>query len=107
MIVTKLVCRTASVMFTISIKMARGIIHANKPSPSFVCNENVFYDLQCKSCSSMKDDIQVLVNEMKSMTEIISILKEELKHHDSASHVQVNRLQILYIAVSAPNWKLS
>ena len=65
--------------------MATGIIHANKASPSFVCNENVFCDLQCKSCSSMKGDIQVLVNEMKSMTEIISILKEELKHHDAAS----------------------
>ena len=33
----------------------------------------------------MKGDIQVLVNEMKSMTEIISILKEELKYHGAAS----------------------
>ena len=59
-------------------KMATGSIHVNKASPSFVCKEDVFCDLQCKSCSFMKGDIQVLVNEMKSMTEIISILKEEL-----------------------------
>jgi hypothetical protein len=36
----------------------------------------------------MKDGIQVLVNEIKSMTEIISILKEELKYHDAASREQ-------------------
>ena len=30
----------------------------------------------------MKDGFQVLVNEVKSLTEIISILKEELKHQD-------------------------
>ena len=55
--------------------MATGIIQANKVSPSFVCKEDMFCDLQCKSCSFMKGDFQVLVNEMKSMTEIISILK--------------------------------
>jgi len=65
--------------------MATGIIQANKVSPSFVCKEDMFCDLQCKSCSFMKGDIQVLVNEMKSMTEIISILKEELKYHGAAS----------------------
>jgi hypothetical protein len=64
--------------------MGTGIIHANKASPSFVCKEDVFCDLQCK-CSFMKGDIQVLVNEMKSMTEIICILKEELKYHGAAS----------------------
>ena len=60
--------------------MTTGIIHANKASPSFVCKEDVFCDLQCKSCSFMKGDF-----EMKSMTEIIIILKEELKYHGAAS----------------------
>jgi len=32
---------------------------------------------------SLKKDLQVLVNELKSMTEIISVLKDELKY-DSA-----------------------
>jgi hypothetical protein len=71
--------------FRIIGAMATGIVHTNKASPSFVCNEDEFCDLQCKSCSLMKSNFQVLVNEMKSMTEIISILKEELKHHGSAS----------------------
>ena len=65
--------------------MATGTVHTNKASPSFVCNEDEFYDLQRKSCSLMKSNFQVLVNEMKSITEIISILKEELKHHGAAS----------------------
>jgi len=97
--------------------MATGSVHVNKASPSFVCKEDVFCDLQCKSCSFMKGDIQVLVNEMKSMTEIISILKEELKYHGAASQERrtistctgepSSNSQILNIAVSALNWKLS
>jgi len=65
--------------------MVTGTTHAIKVSPNFVRNKEVFCDSQCKSCSSTKDGIQVLVNEVKSMTEIISILKEELKYQDALS----------------------
>jgi len=34
----------------------------------------------------MKIEFQVLVNEIKSMTEIISILKEDLKYYSATSH---------------------
>jgi hypothetical protein len=56
--------------------MAEEIVHANTASPSFVGNEDVSYKLQCLSCSRMKSDFEILVNKIKSMTEIISILNE-------------------------------
>jgi hypothetical protein len=64
--------------------MVTGIVHANRASPNFVGNEDVFCNLQCQSCSLMKSDFQAFVNEIKSMTEIISILKE-LKYHSVTS----------------------
>jgi len=42
------------------------------------------YNSECQCCSHLKRDFQVFVNEIKSMTEIINIQKEELKH-DSAT----------------------
>jgi len=40
-----------------------------------------------QSCSLLKKYLRVLVNELKSMTEIISVLKDELKYdcHETAS----------------------
>jgi hypothetical protein len=38
----------------------------------------------------MKSDFQALVNEIKSMTEIISILKEELKYHSATSQERMS-----------------
>jgi hypothetical protein len=72
-------------MSTDFYKMATGIVHANRATPSFVGNEDVFCNLQCQSCSLIRSDFQALVNEIKSMTETISILKEELKHHSATS----------------------
>jgi hypothetical protein len=69
-------------------KLATGIVHANTASPSFVVNEDASCNLQCQSCSLMKSDFEVLVNETKSLTEIISILKEEQKYHSATSQEQ-------------------
>ena len=68
--------------------MATGLVHANTAAPSFVGNEDVSYNLQSQSCSLMKSNFEVLVNEIKSLTEIISILKEEQKYHSATSQEQ-------------------
>ena len=68
--------------------MATGLVHVNTASPSFVGNENVSYNLQCQSCSLMERNFEVLVNEIKSLTEIISILKEVQKHQSATSQEQ-------------------
>ena len=49
-------------------------------SPGFIRNNAVFCNSECQSCSLLKSDFKVLVNEIKSMTETINILKEELIH---------------------------
>ena len=48
--------------------------------PSFVTSDGVFRVSECQICSLLKKDLQVLVNELKSMTEIINVLKGELKY---------------------------
>jgi len=59
--------------------MAADPIHAKEASPSFVRSDKVFCNSACH-CSLLKRDIQVFVNEIKSMTEIINILKEDLNY---------------------------
>ena len=59
--------------------MAEDPTHAKEASPSFFFRSDVFCDSECQ-CSHLKRDFQVFVNEIKSMTEIIKILKEELKY---------------------------
>jgi hypothetical protein len=68
--------------------MATGFVHANAASPSFVGNEDVSCYLQCQNCSLMKSNFEALVNEIKSLTEIISILKEEQKYRSATSQDQ-------------------
>ena len=48
-------------------------------SPSFVTSDGVFHISECQ-CSLLKKDLEVFVTELKSMTEIINILKKELKY---------------------------
>ena len=52
-------------------------------SPSFIRNNEVFCNSECQSCSLLKSDFKVLVNEIKSMTETINILKEELIYNNT------------------------
>jgi len=66
--------------------MATGIVQAKGSSLDLIGKEDVSYNLQCQSCSIMKSEFQVLVNEIKSMIEIISILKEDLKYYTTTSH---------------------
>jgi len=66
--------------------MATGIVHAKGAYPKLNSKDDVPYNLQCQSCSVMKSEFQALVNEIKSMTEIISILKEDLHHQTTTSH---------------------
>jgi len=54
--------------------------HVKEAIPSFVTSDGVFCVSECQSCSLLKKDLQVLVNELKSMTEIINVLKDELKY---------------------------
>jgi hypothetical protein len=63
--------------------MAADTVHVKEASPTFVRSDDVFCNSVCQCCYFLKRDFQVFVNEIKSMTEIINILKEELKY-DSA-----------------------
>jgi len=69
--------------------MAANPNHIKEASPSFVTSDDVFHISECQCCSLLKKDMQVFVNELKSMTEIIDILKEELKY---ASATKQNQL---------------
>ena len=48
--------------------------------PSFVTSDGVFRVSECQSCSLLKKVFASLINELKSGTEIINILKDELKY---------------------------
>jgi hypothetical protein len=38
------------------------------------------------SCAHLKKDLQVLMNKLKSVTEIINVLKEEMANKGATSH---------------------
>jgi len=59
------------------------------PSPSFVASDGVFRVSECQSCSLLQKDLQVLVNKLKSMTEIISVLKDVLKCDGAMKQAQL------------------
>ena len=61
--------------------MAADPNHIKEASRSFVTSDGVFCVSQCQSCSLLKKDLHVLVNQLKSITEIINILKDELKYN--------------------------
>jgi len=58
-------------------------------SPSFVTRDGVFHVSERQICSLLKKDLQVLVNELKSMTEIINVLKDELKYDGAMKQDQL------------------
>jgi hypothetical protein len=81
--------------------MATGITHENTASPRFVGKEETSCEVQCKSCSRRERDLEALINEKKkSLPEIISILKEELKYHSATAQEwkTINHERKLHIA---------
>jgi hypothetical protein len=63
--------------------MAAVPVHVVEAS-NFVTKEDMFRGSVCQCCSYLKDNLQASVNEIKSMSEIIKILKDDLKY-DSAT----------------------
>jgi hypothetical protein len=54
-------------------------VNATVSSPRNIKSGGVFCNSDCHCCSLMKSDVQALENEVKSMTGIINILRNELK----------------------------
>jgi len=71
-------------------KVASGLVYTNNATPSFVNKKDEMCNLQCQSCAPLKREFQVLVSEIKSMSEIINILKEELNYHSTMPRVGPN-----------------
>jgi len=46
--------------------MVAGTVHAREASPTFVNSDEVFCSSVCQGCSSLKKDLQVYLNEIKS-----------------------------------------
>jgi len=59
--------------------MAAAQVHVVKAASNFVTKENMFCGSACHCCSYLKEEVQASVNELKSMSEIIKILKDDLK----------------------------
>ena len=53
------------------------MIALKKPVPVLLQVMVCFVSQECQSCSLLKKDLQVLVNELKSRTEIINDLKDD------------------------------
>jgi len=74
--------------------MAAIPVHATVSSPRNVKSDGVFCNSDCHCCSLMKSDVKALENEVKSMTEIINILRDELKY--SRAYKEVRNLNSTY-----------
>jgi hypothetical protein len=59
--------------------MAAAPVHVVEAFSNFVTKEDMFRGSVCQCCSYLKEDLQASVNEIKSMSEIIKILKDYLK----------------------------
>ena len=60
--------------------MAAAHVHVEETSSNFVTSELMFCGSVCQCCSYLKEDLQAFVNEIKSMSEIIKILKDDLRY---------------------------
>ena len=70
--------------------MASGLVYISSAAPSFVDKKDEMCNLQCQSCAPLKREFQVLVSEIKSMSEMINILKEELNYLSPTPRVRPN-----------------
>ena len=57
-------------------------------SPDFYENDYVSLGSECQCCSYLRSEVCYLLNELKSMREIITILKEEAKYDHTVNHDQ-------------------
>jgi hypothetical protein len=78
--VTQLTLVILVVLFVIK---ATGCEYGKEYSLSLCTNEEMFCTVECQCCSLLKNELRVLVNELKSMAEITNILKEELKYDNA------------------------
>ena len=69
--------------------MAADDSHVKEASASFISRDEVFRESECQSCSHLKKDLQFLMEELKSMTEIINVLKDELVYKGAAKQDQL------------------
>ena len=65
--------------------MATEDIQVNSASQGFAYNVDKFDSFRCQSCIFMKSEFEVLTNEVKSLYEVISILKEEVNYYTAKS----------------------
>jgi hypothetical protein len=63
----------------VSFKMA-AVVQAHDVASNFVTNNDVCNNLTCQCCPLLKEDLQAVLTEIKSASEIINILIEEHKH---------------------------
>ena len=68
--------------------MATDLVNAKQPTSNFCRNNGVSLTSECQCCSLLKSEVQYLINDIKSMTKIICILKEELKYDGTMKHDQ-------------------
>ena len=69
--------------------MAVAHVHVEESTVNLVPSEVKSYDLKCNSCLHFKEDLQASVNEIKSMAEIIKILKNDLGYDSASKGVSV------------------
>jgi hypothetical protein len=63
--------------------MAAGCEYGKEYSLRLCTNEEMLRTVECQCCSLLKNELRILVNELRSMTEITDILKEELKYDNA------------------------
>ena len=59
--------------------MVAAHVHVEEASSNFVTSELMFCGSVCQCCSYLKEDLQASVNEIKSVSGIIKILKVDLR----------------------------
>ena len=69
-------------------KMAAKHMATKDVSSDFYGNDYVSLGSECQCCSYLRSEVFYLLNELKSMKEIINILKEEAKYDHTVNHDQ-------------------
>jgi len=63
-------------------------MNTGEVSSNFNQNNYVSVGSECQCCSYLRSEVCYLVNELKSMTEIINILNKEVKYYRTVNHDQ-------------------
>jgi len=69
-------------------KMAAGYMSTKEITSNFNVNSYVSTNSECQCCSYLRSEVCYLVNELKSVTEIINMLQEEAKYDRTVKHDQ-------------------